>query len=599
VTSVGRFVGILSFAFVLFHSASARAQFVVLTPTGQTRDGLPVLQRHPDPAATEAVLTRGFSGHLIRLYALEQEFLRRKAGRAPEPAYLLLSDRQGGFPQFGFYLGDEKKPDAGWVDLHRRSRLSGEFGAMDQIFPHELLHVIVRQLAGEPRESGGNQMHAIGVRTDPVNAFNEGLAEHVQILAVDDPDALPETKVLAGDSALQQRADRAVARYTRDLSRSWWPIQPARMRFLLWYSQTEQAQRYHDVKANLFARTPAIPPSLMAATDKYPAYLLQSVVPGSPSGAIRPASVMLSIDGPVSHLFWRLMTDPALQQRYGDDAFYAEFGTARDRVTPVDNVYLKLFAALYEGRPSTTAETIRAWMHRFPDDAADVERVVHDGLLGQKLPETPEIWLANDALQTGTSLFDQYRGRPRVNTFDANAATTLDWLSVAGVTPSQAESLLAAPPFRDLEAVLVTPVLTPALRDRIRAMAAAMAQLRSRAANEEESLSLWAIMRPYLWRLGALVLVATGVGAWFARRMGVRRWWTAALLALTASLLAVAFAWIITSPVWYPFAAPVAIGGLPWALWRLARRRGIRASAMALATWAVAALPAVVLTLPL
>ena len=583
-------------ALLLIPASDAHAQFVVLTPTGETRDGLPVLRPHPDASATEAMLTRGFSGRLVRLYALEQEFLRRKTGRAPEPAYLLLSDRQGGFPQFGFYLGDTKKPDAGWVDLHRRSRLSGAFGAMDQIFPHELMHVIVRQLAGKPRESGGNQMHAIDVRTDPVNAFSEGFAEHVQILAVDDPDAAEETRALATDAALRARADQAVRDYAGDLVRPWWPIAPARMRFLLWYSQTEQVQRYHAVKANLFAHAAPIPPDLFARRDEYAAYLFQSVVPGSPEDPAKPASVLLSTDGPVSHLFWRLVTDPALQQRYRDDAFYAAFGTTRARIAPLDNVYLKIFAAWYDGRPSTAVEGIRAWARACPEDAADIDRVVREALLGQALPDAPEIWLANDALMTGTTLFDQYRGLPRVHTFDANAATDLDWLSVPGVTPDAAARLIAGGPYPDADALFSSPALTPAMRDDLRGRRAAMAQLLQRAANEEESLSLWLIVRPYLWRLGGIILLAAAAGTWLARRAGVRRRWTALLLSLAATLLVVAFAWIVSSPAWYPAAAPVVVGGVPWALWRLVRRRGARSAAQAVAVWIVAALPALLLT---
>ena len=194
------------------------ARLVVLTPTGVIRDGLPVLAPHPSPAAALSVLERGFSGRLLRLYALEQEFLRRKTGSTPESAYLLLSNRQGGFPQVGFHLGDTPKTGVGFVDLHKDSRLAGRFGAADQVFPHELLHVIVRQLAGTPRDSGSNQMHAIGVRTDPVNAFAEGLAETLQILAVDDPDAVEETRALAGNREIADRADRDAARYARDLA---------------------------------------------------------------------------------------------------------------------------------------------------------------------------------------------------------------------------------------------------------------------------------------------------------------------------------------------------------------------------------------------
>ena len=576
----------------------ADAQLVVLRTTGDTRDGLPVVRRHPDPSPTESVLSRGYSGRLLRLYAREQEYLRRKTGKSPEPAYLVLSDRQGGFPQFGFYLGDEKKPDAGWVDLHRSSTRSGRFGAMDQIFPHELLHVIVRQLAGAPRESGGNQVHAVGVRTDPVNAFNEGFAEHAQIMAVDDPDAVGETRALPGRADVRARADRALAAYARELSRGWSPVQPSRLRFLLWFNQTEQAQRYHAVKANLFARMPAIPDALLTGDDVYAAYLFQNVVPGPPDGAPKPAGVVLSTDGGVAHLFWRLITDPGLQQRYRDDAFYESFGASRAEVTPLENVYLKVFAMLYEHRPSTTAEALRAWARVYPEDAADVERIARASLIGQKVPDAPEIWLANDQFMTGTSLFDQYRALPRVHTFDANAAMPLDWLAVPGVTMDVAARLIAEAPYADRDALLASPVLSLSIRTRVSAMSVAMAQLKERVAREEETLSLWAIVRAYLWRLAAIVLAATLVGAWLARLAGVRRSWTAALIAFVATTLVVTFAWVITSPGWYPMAAPLVVGGTPWAAWRLVRQRTLAPAVKALAVWAVASLPGVLLTTP-
>jgi hypothetical protein len=576
--------------------AGAEAQLRILTTTGEMRDGLPVVHPHPDAAATERALTRGYSGRLLRLYALEQEFLRQKTGATPAPAYLVLSDRQGGFPKFGFYLDEVKQADVGWVDLHRDSRLSGRFGAMDQIFPHELLHVIVHQLAGEPRESGGNQVHAVAVRTDPVNAFSEGFAEHAQILAVDDADADEETRGLPGQEQARARADREVAAYARDLARRWWPVQPSRLRFMLWFSQSEQVLRYHAVKANLFARKSAVPDALLTRADPYPAYLFQSVVPGTPNGTPKPASVILSTDGGVAHLIWRLVTDPSLQQRYRDDAFYASFGAARPDVTPLDNVYLKIFAALYEGRAATAAGLLRAWARVHPEDAADLERIAHDALLGQALPDAPELWLANDALMTGTSLFDQYRALPRPHTFDVNAAMPLDWTSVPGVTTEVAARLLADAPYPSVDALLKSPALTEPVRARIAAMSAAMAQLLARAAGEEETLSLWAIARAYLWRLGALLMVATVAGAGLARVAGVRRWWTAILVALVATLLVITFAWVITSPAWYPFAAPVIVGGVPWAAWRLARRRDLHLAAMALAAWALATLPGLLLT---
>ena len=568
-------VALLMVAVVSSPAGAQSEHLVVLTTTGVTRDGLPVLAPAPNAAFTRAVIERGFSGRLVRLYAFEQTLLQRRTGAAPEPAYLVLSDRQGGFPQFGFYLGDTKKPDAGWIDLHRSSTLSGRFGAMDQIFPHELMHVIMRQLAGAPRTSGGNQMHAIGVRTDPV----------------------ADTARLPVDTRLRADADRAMNAFVRDLSRRWWPVQPSRMRFLLWFSQTEQVLRYHAVKANAFARMPAIPDRLLAEKDKYAAYLFSNVVPGSANGAAKPATVMLSSEGVVSHLFWRVLTDPALQQRRATDEFYSQFGAASADVTPLDNVFLKLFAALADGRPSTAAELLRAYVHRFPDDAGDVDRITRDTLLGAPLPAAgmPELWLANDALTTGTSLFDQYRALPRPHTFDANAASVLDWLSVPDVTREQAETLVAAGPYATLDDVIAA---APASRrSQISAMSGAMTRLLARAVDEEETLNLRAILMSYVWRLAALIVVASLAGAWLARKAGARRVWTSALIALAATLLVFAFAWVITCPAWYPFAAPVVIGGLPWALWRAARRRSMTLVAQPFLIWLLAAAPALIIAL--
>jgi hypothetical protein len=577
-------------------AAVAHAQLVVLAPTGESRDNLPVLVRHPAPSAVEATLTRGFSGRLLHLYALEQEFLRRKTGQRPEPAYLLLSNRQGGFPQFGFYLDAERKDGVGWVDLHRNSRLDGQFGAMDQIFPHELLHVIVRQLAGEPRKSGSNQMHAVGVRTDPVNAFNEGLAEHVQILAIDDSDAVASTKALARDIGARDRAYAEFEAYRDNLTRTIWPVQPARLRFLLWFSQSEQVQRYFAVKQNLFARQPAIPSNLLAYGDKYPAYLVQSVLAGNPNDPPKSAGVQLATDGPVAHLFWALMNDGRIQQRYLDEEFYVAFGTTRASVTPIDNAFLKLFFVLHEGKPSTTAETLQTWARVVPQDAADLAEIAREALLGHPLPDAPEIWLWNTNLTTGTSLFDQYRGLPRAHTFDANAATPLDWLAVPGVNAATAGRLIAMAPYANLQALLDSPEMPAGVRHEVTGMAAAM-PLHQAASAEEESLSLSKILWPYLTRLISLVLVATVIGTWMARRVGVRRWWAAALIALTASLIVIAFSWIITCPGWYAVVAPIVIGGAPWAMWRLARGRGLRLAGTALLVWSVASFPAQMLVL--
>ena len=144
---------------------------------------------------------------------------------------------------------------------------------------------------------------------------------------------------------------------------------PAELRFLLWFSSAEQVQRYHAVKANLFAREAPVPDRLLRRGDKYAAYLFRSVLPGAPEDALKAPGVLLSTEGVVAHLFWRLVTDRGLQQRYRDEDFYARFGVTASAVDPLDNVYLKIFHALHAGRAGDTVSFLRAYIAEFPDEA--------------------------------------------------------------------------------------------------------------------------------------------------------------------------------------------------------------------------------------
>src|SRR5262249_57341848 len=76
---------------------------VVLSDTRQARDGLPVLVAQSDAGRYDAVLSRGYARRVARLYEMAQRFARPDV--PPRPAYLALTDNQGGFPRVGFLLG--------------------------------------------------------------------------------------------------------------------------------------------------------------------------------------------------------------------------------------------------------------------------------------------------------------------------------------------------------------------------------------------------------------------------------------------------------------------------------------------------------------
>ena len=587
----------------------------VLRETGGTRDGLPVYDHHPGAARYVAGLARGLSGRLLRLYAIEQHYLQAKNGTDPEPAYLLVSTRMGGFPRFGFYLGSRDKRTAGYVDLPAAPRIGGRFGAMDQIFPHELGHVILVQLAGPPRHGGSNQMHAIGVRTDAFNAFNEGFAEHFQVLALDDPDALPETRQLLRDDFFERRASMQLREYAQELEARW-PL-PGRRRaaFPLWFSGNEQALRFYAVKANAFARQPQIPPRLLRA-DPYEAYLLENIVPGRPSDPPKNAAQLVSSEGVVAALFVAWVNDGEIQRVRREPAFYAPFGVGRDAVSPLENAYLKLFHAFFVARPSDLREAIAGYEACFPDEAAVVDRLVRRISLGQSLGGAPPIWLANEDFRIGTSVFDQFRSLPRVHTFDLNAASTVDLVAVPGIDRQLADAIRRRGPYRSLEDLGTVQGMDASLMARFRTLARRATARRQNAADEESSLSLAAILRPYLWRLAVLAVVAGLLGG-AAYRLAVPRTWPhAAANGIAAAVIGMFLEIALDFPPGVlAVVGPLLFLGVPAALYcllfpgRTARRvaatradgrrpaRGWLASRVLFA-WSLAALPFVLIITP-
>jgi hypothetical protein len=583
---------------------------IVLAPTGESRDGLPVYRRHPDQATYVAALSRGFSGRLLRLYRWEQQLLAGRDGSPVEPAYLLLSNTQGGFPRFGFWLDGERKAGVGYVDLHQRQALSGQFGAMDQIFPHELIHVIVRQLAKPPPPDAGgaNQVHAIGVRTDRITAFDEGFAEHVQVLAVDDPDALPATHVLAADAMLASFAADRLSRYRRALDARWALAPPARLGFVLWFSQTEQILRYHAVKANVFAHEVVIPPHLLDRSDRFAAYLLENTLPGSSDAAFKRNPRLFATEGVIAALFSRWVEDPAMQQP-AEPALYDRFGITAGEATPIDHAYLKLFAVLADQQPHDAVSLVRGYVDVFPRETAEVANLMRGLGFTWPLADVPEIWLANDRFPTGTTLFDQYRAVPRTHTFDLNAASLVDLMTVDGISRELATAIQEGAPYASLEDAARVRGMTAEIMTRVRGMAVAMMAVREANAREDaESIDLMRIFRPVLWRAILYIICSAMAAGWLYGRVRRTRIIRLTANGAAASVVGLFAAWLLGAALQVRghgvepavlALAPLAVFGLPGALWQLARYRSLGDAARVAAAWAVACLPGLLIAAPM
>ena len=573
---------------------------VILSDTGRQHDGRPIVEHASQPAYLR-VLSRGYSGRLVRLYRLAQRYAHPE--REPQPAYLILTDNQGGFPRFGFELDGTAYPDAAYVDLHRRSDLSGRAGAMDQIFPHELLHIIVKTLAGEAPDGHASQVHAIAVRTDRVTAFNEGFAEHGQLMAIDADDGEPDTRALATDIAALDLASGQFEAYRRAMTARWSIAPKARMTFPMWFSRAEQIFRYHGVKANLFAHEVGIPERLYSNRTAGDALLLENVMPGRPDGAPKSAARMLATEGVVSALFYQLVNAPAIRNARRDDGFYERFGVTPTHVDPLDNAYLKLFAAIHESRYDAAA-VLASYGRIFPDERAAADEVRRHTMLGQeeKTGEQPgvEIWLLNDGFKEGTSLFDQFGALPRAHAFDLNAGSRADFAAVRDIGPQLGSAIIAGAPYASVDDLARVPGMTPDLVERFRAMKRAMDAPPEPGTSHEGELTLKRILTPYAWRaLRILAICAAAAAAFY--RLGRRvPWWRLALNGLAAALVGLVVGWTAdTGNGLLAFLGPIALFGVPGAVVMLWRSRSLRAAALVVGAWALASLAAMLAVVPI
>jgi hypothetical protein len=581
--------------------ATDAPDLVVLSPAGANRDSLPVLQVHPRNAEIAAGLSRGFGRTMLRLFRMEQAYLHEKEGREVEPAYLLLSKQQGGFPRTGFVLDQTPKPNAGYVDLHERSRIAGEFGAMDQIFPHELAHVIQEQLAGKTPSRGTNQIHAVGVCTDPATAFSEGFAEHFQVMACDDPEVDAATRAVVKAGAAVASANRNFTHLQRELGARLAFCPRARMTFLLWFSQAEQALRYSAVKANAFAFTPAVPEHLLHGRHVYESYLIENLIPGTPASPASPRKSLgrlLSTEGVVSAFFCRLASNSTIRDRSLGDDFYRQFGAGRSEVSPQQNVYLKIFHTFYVRKPQDLNAFIRAYVELFPEETTAID-VVSREVLGERPVEPwPQIRLADKSHTVGTSMFDQFRGLPRRRTFDLNSASVADLACGFGITSASAAEIVRHGPYRNVDELARVPGLTPVLIDRARAMEAEWRNHPEQPG--EESLSVGGLVRPYLIRAAIAWLLASLFAA--AGYYIVRRGCTvgrAVIHGLAASLVGLLAGWLIDGPVGITAVfAVLIVFGVPAGLRAVFSRSRRSTWARVMAAWAAAAVPAAVLTVP-
>ncbi|MCX6546157.1 MAG: helix-hairpin-helix domain-containing protein [Acidobacteria bacterium] len=558
----------------------------VLVPASPERD--PIAARAAGIMAAPA----GYGQLVLRLSQRARTYLSRDPALPPsqravltEPAFLFLSDRQGGFPSESFWLEQpggslSRKADVPFVDMvvGERDLQPGNVEGLEAIYAHELGHLVMTALAGPPSQRASSAIHFITVKTDAWYAFTEGWGEHFQPMSLDH---------YSGAAWQSHRGESASAfeqlwygRFAREQVDGCW-ICPANLRFLRWHGPAEQRLRDEPVRRNVFAHRLTLPGALLdGSRPAREARMFRDVMPPSPDGELKNGPEMMASEGVIATLFYRLASDERLRNTYRERAFYEPFllpGQAalgadvemRGAIAPAENVYLKLFDVFHRQfawGEWPAIELVRGYAARFPDEAAAVYDVFLDVTRGVTVDKDavrrhaepgylaglrqrliagharidgnmgPSLWMVVPGVEFGMGLF-RYFAVPTSLTFDLNAADVTDLLSVPGVSPALASAIVRTRDgrgwFATVDDFAQVPGMTADLMEQFRGMRAGMvARMKKTDVRHSDS----ALMKDYLvfvlkgsyyaaavWQFGrALVLAGLGV----ALLWGSWAWWS-------------------------------------------------------------------------
>ena len=309
-----------------------------------------------------AELDLPFHRSILKLSQCSRNF----SGDTEGPNVLLLSQQEGGFPRHGLALrcgGDrrDRYPDLNYVDLvldeNRVDR-----GDLD-IYSHELGHVMMMNIMPDfPRGKSRKQHVSMGI-TDYMTAFFEGWGIHFQRLAYE--------KV-----ARYRQADLAGYDYSRSTSR-------------LWHSAMDKELRLDAVLKNDYIHRRLLPAVDTSGMGPEELILLEHASPIFDRTRLKNAQQMLSCEGVIATLFYRINTNKKFQSNFVDRNFYNRFLISpmpddinpQDIFTPFENVFLKSFliwdriSKKLNPDSEVFLEFIQEWMKSFPGEAEEILRL--------------------------------------------------------------------------------------------------------------------------------------------------------------------------------------------------------------------------------
>jgi DNA uptake protein ComE-like DNA-binding protein len=247
----------------------------------------PVLKRATNDSLTKAIALEASRGATKFMLVLDEQAQNMAGVTSAAPTYLLRSNEEGGFARRGFWL-EGAGSSAVWhsdpyVDLVV-DKQSIDDGSFEEIFAHELGHVLLHRLIPRLPNGLARNAHSSLAITDYPTAFDEGFAIHFQGLA---RNLTQNAKLKAIDKGLEFR-----------------PFLP------YWQSNIDRRFRLRGMRDNLFIQHQL--PAVLQVGDSTSQFDLTHFKNGQQ---------MLASEGVVATLFYHLQilatdTPAQLAERY-------------------------------------------------------------------------------------------------------------------------------------------------------------------------------------------------------------------------------------------------------------------------------------------
>lgn len=276
-------------------------------------------------------------GFTAQVLAIDEAAQLASGATEAATVWLYLSLEDGGFPRYGFWLrsgdDDERYMPEPFVDLIVDDN-SVESGDFEEIFAHELGHVMLHRLIPRFPMGYSRTPHASLAITDTPTAFDEGFATHMQGLV----------RQFTRNERLR-RTDRGL---------------DSKPFLSSWQSNLDRIGRIDGVRRNQFVLSQVpLPgePDAIASRDNSTLF---------DTARLKTGDQMMASEGVIATVFYRWLvpgeaTNTALAERYGR-VFEALAVLGRNELSPDTAILVRLLRSYVGLHPEQGADAMRSFL---------------------------------------------------------------------------------------------------------------------------------------------------------------------------------------------------------------------------------------------